>query len=55
MPHRQQRKHGLFEVVLAGGSVAAMLVSLASESAFAMSILSVAILALAALLHDAWL
>ncbi len=55
MPHSQQSKQGTFEVVLVGGSVAAMLVSLASESAFTMTIISVAVLALVALLRDAWL
>ncbi len=47
-----QVKPGLFEMVLLAGAVAAALAYLVSESAFSLTIVSVAVLAIAALFRD---
>jgi len=52
MPNKEPEKLSLFGKILAGGCVAALGASLASESVFTMSIVSVTLLAIVALFHE---
>ena len=54
MQNKKPENLPLFEKVLAGGCVAALGASLASESVFTMTILSVTGLAIVSLLFEAW-
>ena len=52
MPNKIHHQHGLFEIVLMGGVVAMGTGYLVSESAYAMTILSVTLLAIVTLFRD---
>jgi hypothetical protein len=54
MEHKNPGKLPLFEKILAGGCVAALGTSMASESVFTMSIFSVTVLAVVLLFLDVW-
>ncbi len=52
MPNKIHHQHGLFEIALMGGVVAIGTGYLVSESAYAMTILSVTVLAIVTLFRD---
>lgn len=54
MEHNNPGKLPLFEKILAGGCLAALGTSVASESIFSMSIFSVTVLAIVFLFLEAW-
>ncbi len=54
MPKKKPEHLPLFEKVLAGGCLAALGASMASESVFTMTILSVTVLAIVSVLLEVW-
>lgn len=54
MQNKKPEKLPLFEKVLAGGCLAALGTSMASESVFTMTILSFTVLAIVSLLLELW-